>query len=150
VFLETGGFDEGFIAAGLQDVEWYARLMRVTDAVSIEEPLTLFRRHGVRIPTAVMFRNAERLLDRLSEMAWNQDQRDYLLDRRVSHLSDLGKFKLAQGHVTEGRETLCQAMRLAWRSRRGWKMARRSALRLGRSYLVGRVHADRQRGHSAL
>jgi len=136
VFDATGGFDEGFKAAGLQDLEWYARLMRVTKAHYIPEPLVLFRRHPDRIPNGVNLENTGYMLDRLWEKFKHDDgKRRYLLRGRVSFLSDLGKHRIGQGRIKDGRQCLVEAVRLGLRERVGGKMVLRSALRLVRSCL---------------
>ena len=123
------------MAAGLQDVEWYARLMQVTRAYCIPTPLTLFRRHGIRIPTEVMLENTKYLLDRLwDRFSDGRQKRRYLLGRKVSFFSDLGKHKINQGKVSEGRADLALALRLAVREGVAGKMALCSWGRLMRSY----------------
>jgi len=138
VFDATGGFDEGFKAAGLQDVEWYARLMQVARVHWISEPLTLFRRHGIRIASDVMMHNTQYMLDRLWErFGADPKKRRYLLGRQVSFLSDLGKYKIERGLVQEGRQDLKRALRLAVTERVGGKMVPRSVTRLVRSFING-------------
>jgi glycosyltransferase involved in cell wall biosynthesis len=135
IFDATGGFDEGFKAAGLQDVEWYARLMQVARVRYLPEPLTLFRRHDVRIAADVMVDNERHLLDCL----WTRFQHDpqkarYLRVRRVGYFSDLGKRRIEKGFVAEGRRDLVAAITFAAANRVAGKMTLRSLLRLARSY----------------
>ena len=137
VFESTGGFDEGFQAAGLQDVEWYPRLMDVTEGHYIAEPLSYFRRHDMRIPDNVMLRNNEYMLDRL----WDRFKDDprkarYILGQRVAFLSQRGKRRIEQGLVRQGQDDLVAAILLALKRRVAGKMVFRSALRLARSYLA--------------
>jgi glycosyltransferase involved in cell wall biosynthesis len=135
-FAAAGPFDEGFVKAGFQDIEWYARLMQVTTVHYIPRPLTLFRRHGDRIPDEIQSRNERYLLDRL----WERFQHDplkrrYLLHREVGFVADVAKRKLARGELAAGRAGLRSALALAFKERVAPKMALRSALRLLRSYL---------------
>jgi glycosyltransferase involved in cell wall biosynthesis len=135
IFEAAGEFDEGFKAAGLQDVEWYARLMQVAHVHYLPEPLTLFRRHGVRIAPDVMMDNERHLLDCL----WNRFHHDsqkarYLRSRRVAHLSDRGQRRIEKGRVAEGRRDLVESIALATTHRTAGKMLLRSLLRLVRSY----------------
>jgi glycosyltransferase involved in cell wall biosynthesis len=134
-FDATGGFDEGFKAAGLQDVEWYARLMQVARVYYIPEPLTLFRRHEVRIAPDVMVENEEHLLDCL----WTRFRHDpqkarYLRMRRVGFLSDRGQRRIEKGRLAAGRRDLLAAISFAAGNRVAGKMTLRSVLRLARSY----------------
>jgi glycosyltransferase involved in cell wall biosynthesis len=139
VFNATGGFDEGFKAAGLQDVEWYARLMQIARVHWIAEPLTLFRRHGVRVASDVTMYNTQYMLDRLRERFGDDPKkRRYLLDRQVSFLSDLGKYKIERGLVQEGRQDIKRAIRLAVAERVGGKMVLRSVIRLARTFFKGK------------
>jgi glycosyltransferase involved in cell wall biosynthesis len=135
IFEASGGFDEGFKAAGLQDVEWYARLMEVARVHYLPEPLTLFRRHEVRIAPDVMGDNERHLLDCL----WSRFHHDprkarYLRVRRVGYLSDRGKRRLEKGLVVQGRRDLVASIALATAHRVAGKMLMRSLLRLARSY----------------
>lgn len=135
-FDAAGPFDEGFVKAGFQDIEWYARLMEGANVRYIPKPLTLFRRHGDRIPDDLQIRNERYLLDRL----WERFQHDpvkrrYLLRREVGFVADVAKRKIARGELAAGRDGLRAAMTLAWKQRVAPKMALRSALRLLRSYL---------------
>jgi glycosyltransferase involved in cell wall biosynthesis len=135
VFEAAGGFDEGFKAAGLQDVEWYARLMQVARVHYLPEPLTLFRRHGVRIAGDVMVDNERHLLDCLWQRFHHDPQKArYLQVRRVGYLSDRGKRSLEKGLVAEGRRDLVAAIVFAAANRVAGKMILRSLLRLARSY----------------
>lgn len=136
VFEATGGFHEGFKAAGLQDVEWYPRLMEVTRAYWIPEALTFFRQHEPRIDSDTVRFNTELLV----ECLWKRYGHDpakhrYLVKQKISLLSDRGKQKLRSGKTEEGRQDLRSALRLAAAERVTGKMALRSALRLMRSYL---------------
>lgn len=138
VFEATGGFDEGFQAAGLQDVEWYARLMQVADVHYIPRPLTLFRRHEVRIPSEVRIKNEQYLLDRLwARFKGDPRKRRYILARRVSYLSDLGKWKINLGRFDEGRQDLRMAIRLALAEKVSGKMLFRSIFRLVKARMSG-------------
>ncbi len=136
VFEATGGFHEGFKAAGLQDVEWYPRLIDATRVHWIPETLTFFRRHEPRIASEIVLFNTELLLEclwkRYGHDPW---KRRYLIEQKISLLSDRGKQRLRGGHTEEGRADLKSALRLAARERAAGKMALRSAMRLMRSYL---------------
>jgi glycosyltransferase involved in cell wall biosynthesis len=139
-FDAAGEFDEGFKAAGLQDVEWYARLMQVARVQYLPNPLTLFRLHNMRIATDVMMENEHHLLDCL----WNRFHDDpqkarYLRTRRVGHLSNRGKRRLEKGLVAEGRRDLVESIAFATAHVVAGKMLLRSLLRLARSYVRPRV-----------
>ncbi len=136
-FEAAGPFDEGFVKAGFQDIEWYARLMQVTNVHYLPKPLTLFRRHGDRIPDEVQIRNERYLLDRLWERFQDDPvKRRYLLHREVGFVADAAKRKIARGELAAGRAGLRAALALAFKERVAPKMALRSVLRLLRSYVV--------------
>lgn len=135
IFDAAGGFDEGFKAAGLQDVEWYARLMQVARVHYLPEPLTLFRRHDVRIAPDVMVQNEQHLLDCLWKRFHHDPQKArYLRVRRVGYLSDRGKRSLEKGRMAAGRRDLVGAIAYAAANRVAGKMILRSLLRLAKSY----------------
>lgn len=135
IFEAAGGFDEGFKAAGLQDVEWYARLMQVARVHYLPEPLTLFRRHDVRIASDVMMDNEGHLLDSLwTRFQYDPQKARYLQVRRVGYVSDRGKRRIEKGLVAEGRRDLVSAVAFAVANRVAGKMVLRSLLRLARSY----------------
>ena len=135
IFDATGGFDEGFKAAGLQDVEWYARLMQVARVQYLPQPLSLFRLHNVRIATDVMMDNERYLFDCLwSRFHHDPQKARYLRIRRVGYLSDRGKRRLEQGFIAEGRRNLMESIALAVAHGVAGKMLLRSLLRLARSY----------------
>jgi glycosyltransferase involved in cell wall biosynthesis len=145
IFQGAGGFDEGFKAAGLQDVEWYARLMQVARVHYLPEPLTLFRRHGVRIPGDVMVDNERHLLDCLWKRFHHDPQKArYLQVRRVGYFSDRGKRNIEKGLVAEGRRDLIAAIAFAAANRVAGKMILRSLLRLARSYVLPSVKASKK------
>lgn len=136
-FDAAGPFDEGFVKAGFQDIEWYARLMQVTNVQYLPTSLTLFRRHGDRIPDELQVRNERYLLDRLWERFQDDPvKRRYLLHREVGFVADVAKRKIARGELAAGRAGLKAALALALKERVAPKMALRSALRLLRSYVV--------------
>lgn len=135
IFDSIGGFDEGFKKAGLQDLEWYARLMNVAQAFYIPEPLVLFRRHPDRIPNEINLENMEYMLEQLlNRFSGERNKRRYLLKRKVALLSDLGKYRIRDNRIKNGRRHLIHAIRLGLRERVGVKMLFRSALRFFKSF----------------
>lgn len=135
VFEATGGFHEGFKAAGLQDVEWYPRLVDATTVHWIPEVLTFFRQHDPRVDSETELFNAELLLDCLGKRYGHEPaRRRYLLQKRIELLSDRGKYRLGHSKIRAAREDFKAALRLAARERVACKMAVRSAFRLVRSY----------------
>jgi glycosyltransferase involved in cell wall biosynthesis len=135
VFEATGGFHKGFKAAGLQDVEWYPRLVDATTVHWIPEVLTFFRQHDPRVDSETELFNSELLLDCLWRRYGHEPaKRRYLIQKRIELLSDRGKYRLRSSRIMAAREDFKAALRLAARERVAGKMAVRSALRLVRSY----------------
>lgn len=135
VYEKVGGFDEEFVAAGLQEVEWLARVLDCTEMGYIPEVLALYRDHGPRIPTERGRRNQEVLLRKLWERYQGEpDKRRFLASERVAFLSNLGQYEARNGCLLAGRKHLREAVALSLRYRVNPKMLMRSLLRLGRSY----------------
>lgn len=139
VFEKAGGFNEAFVAAGLQDMEWMSRVVDCADVGYLSETLVLYRDHGPRIPRDRARRNEEIYLHTLWERYGHDPRtRRFLLGERVAFLSNLGQHEIRLGHLPTGRQHLQKALSLSVSS---WfvnpKMIWRSLLRLGRSYAQG-------------
>ena len=136
VFERTGGFNEAFVAAGLQDMEWMSRVVDCAEVGHLSETLVLYRDHGPRIPRDRARLNEEVYLNTLWERYGHDPRtRRFLLGERVAFLSNLGQYEIRMGHLPAGRQYLQKALSLSMSS---WlvnpKMVWRSLLRLGRSY----------------
>jgi glycosyltransferase involved in cell wall biosynthesis len=133
-FERSGGFDER--QRGWEDFEWPTRLLEVTQAYNIEEPLTLYRRHPVRYSNSSRVVGIQFLLDTLwARFKDDPEKRRYLMGWKASFLSDLGKHKIQQGLTGDGRKDLIHAIGVAIEGRVAWKMVSRSVQRLVRSYI---------------
>ena len=140
VFEKAGGFNEAFVAAGLQDMEWMSRVVDCAEVSHLSETLVLYRDHGPRIPRDRARRNEEIYLNALWERYGHDSRaRRFLLGERVAFLSNLGQHEILMGRVSTGRHHLQKALSLSAGS---WlvnpKMVWRSLLRLGRSYALDR------------
>ena len=135
VYERAGGFDETFLAVGLQEMEWMSRVVECTSPGSVPETLVLYREHEPTVPGDSARCNQGLYLQRL----WDRYQADprkrrFLAGERVAFLSDLGQNEVRSGLVAEGRRHLRDALALAFRERVNVKMVVRSLLRLGRSH----------------
>jgi glycosyltransferase involved in cell wall biosynthesis len=144
VYDRAGGFDESFVAAGLQDMEWMSRVVECAEIGYIPEPLVLYRDHGPRILRERSRWNEDLYLQRL----WDRYHRDpskrrFLAGERAAFLSNLGQYEIHKGQASEGRKHLREALRMcAWYGVNS-KMVMRSLLRLGRSYMTAGRKEDR-------
>ena len=137
VYEEIGGLDEEFVAAGLQEVEWLARIVERTEIGYVPEVLSLYRDHGSKIPTERSRLNQEILLRKLWERYQGEPEKHrFLAGERVAFLSNLGQREILAGLVLAGRTHLRQALALSLRHLVNFKMFLRSLLRLGRSALA--------------
>jgi glycosyltransferase involved in cell wall biosynthesis len=137
VYEKVGGFDEEFVAAGLQEVEWLARIVEYTAVGYIPEVLALYRDHGPRVPTDRGRLNQEILLRKLWDRYQGQpDKRRFLASERVAFLSNLGQSQVRAGRLSAGRQYLRQGLALSLRYLVNPKMFFRTLLRLGRSYAI--------------
>ena len=137
VYEEIGGLDEEFVAAGLQEVEWLARIVERTEIGYVREVLSLYRDHGSKIPTERSRLNQEILLRKLWERYQGEPEKHrFLASERVAFLSNLGQREIRAGLVLAGRTHLRQALALSLRHLVNFKMFLRSLLRLGRSALA--------------
>jgi glycosyltransferase involved in cell wall biosynthesis len=151
VFAQAGLFDDAFVAAGLQEMEWMSRVVECTEVGHLPEVLVLYREHGPRIPADRSRWNEEIYWQRL----WQRYQTDpirrrFLAGERVAMLSNVGQHEIRSGCVAQGRRHLREALTLS--GRHGLvnvKMILRSLLRLGRSYLTSatptHIHTDSAR-----
>lgn len=136
VYERVGGFDESFVAAGLQDMEWLSRVVECTEVGYLPETLVLYRDHGPRISGDLHKANEERYLNKLSARYGHiPETRRFLIGERVAFLSNLGQLEIRSGRVVEGRQHLFGAIALGLRECVNPKMIMRSWLRLVRSYL---------------
>jgi glycosyltransferase involved in cell wall biosynthesis len=132
---KAGGFDEAFVAAGLQDMEWMSRVVTSTAVGYVPETLVLYRDHAPRIPRDRARRNEEIYLNKLWERYGDDPKRRrFLVGERVAFLSNLGQHEIRMGQLVAGRQHLRNALSLSMRSAFvNPKMVVRSLLRLWRS-----------------
>ncbi len=136
VFEQTGGFDESFVAAGLQEMEWMSRVVDCVEVGCLPETLVLYRDHGSRIAREPATWNEGRYLARLWERHhMDPEKRHFLAGERVAFLSNLGHNEVRAGRVVEGRKHLRESLALSRRHLVNPKMVMRSLLRLARSYI---------------
>jgi hypothetical protein len=141
VYEKAGGFDESFMAAGLQDMEWMSRIVECTEIGHLPETLVLYRDHGTRIPRDRARWNEGLYLDRLWERHHGDPmRRRFLAGERAAFLSNRGQNEIRAGCTEEGRKHLREALSLSLRYFVNTKMALRSMLRLGRSYMALDTH----------
>lgn len=135
IIEKSGGFDERFGSAGLDDHEFWPRVAQHCEIALIDEPLTYHRHRDVKPPQVEL--NHRLILNEALMERFGQDRvkRRYLLEERVASLADLGKWRLAQGDRMGGRAYLKEACGMCLREFCNPKMAWRSFVRLVRSYL---------------
>ena len=137
VLQKLGGFDEGLIGAGGEDMDLTLRLTQVAPVAYLPQVLAVYRMHAANNST-----NSERLLHnyglylrKCRDLHGCDPQVAQFLDRRaVAYLSDLGRLQVTAGSTAEGRSSLRQAIRLSLQRRANTKMLLRSISRLVRSY----------------
>ena len=135
-FNQSGGFADGFVAAGAEDLDFYVRLVAVTKAFYLGEVLALYRNHPSYTNRVALDKNNEYMISLLmSRFKMNPMKRRFLIAWRVSFLSDRGKRKIQEGHFREGRRDLLWALYLMVRHRIVGKKTVRTILRLTRSYM---------------
>lgn len=136
VHAKTGGMDEGFIGACLQDYEWAARLCDVANIYYINKPLFLYRLHPVNTPTHVVENNTTLFIEGLMERFGSYpERRKYLIAKKIGFLSDMGKRRVKNDQVVEGRKYLWGSVMLSIQTRTNFKVLVRSLLRIMNSYI---------------
>ncbi|WP_447979717.1 glycosyltransferase family 2 protein [Candidatus Nitrospira bockiana] len=136
VYDRVGGFNESFVAAGLQDMEWLSRVVEHTEVGYVPETLVLYRDHGPRVHGDLHKLNEDLYWQLLSgRYREDPERRRFLVGERVGFLSNLGQHELKMGRLGDGRRHLQEAVMLGLRRLANPKMVVRSLLRLGRSYL---------------
>lgn len=141
VFRRAGGFDETFVAAGLQDMEWMARVAQCTELGYMPDTLVLYREHGPRIQRDRAQRNEDVYLARLWERYGNDPKRRrFLAGERAAFLSNLGQHVIRSGDPASGRRYLREALTLHVRYAVNSKMLVRSLFRLCRSWYAAARH----------
>jgi glycosyltransferase involved in cell wall biosynthesis len=136
VYDQAGGFDEAFVSAGLQEMEWMSRVVQCTEVGYVPDILVLYRDHGPRIPRDRSRWNEDVYWQRLWERHHHDPhKRRFLAGERAAFFSNLGQSEIRSGRVADGRGHLRQALALSARYAVNPKMVLRSLLRLGRSYM---------------
>jgi hypothetical protein len=136
VYAKAGGMDEGFIGACLQDYEWAARLCEAANIYYINKPLFLYRLHPANTPTHVVEHNTSLFIERLMQRFGScRERRRYLIAKRIGFLSDMGKKRIKNGQVVEGRRYLWESVMLSIQTRANFKVLVRSLLRIMSSYI---------------
>ena len=137
VFEKSGGFDEGFTASEFEDIELSVRLSEITKFGCLSQPLTLYRNPERKQSPADTKVSAHHLHNRgyYLEKCLARYRQDPAITRAlnyrlVGHWSDLGKTKLIEGQIPEGRRLLLQAIRLSLQKRTNAKMFFRTCRRL--------------------
>jgi len=142
VLQKVGGFDEAFVGSEYQDLELTPRLSEITRFACLPEVLLLYR-HPEAIGAHPGKSSVGHLLNRgiYLNKYLSRYQDDERICKHIYHLmvgywSDLGKLKLAQGQVAEGRQALVNALSLSLKHRTNAKMFVRTLSRFLRSYLT--------------
>jgi glycosyltransferase involved in cell wall biosynthesis len=136
VFRTAGGFSEDFLGASYEDIEFWVRLSARCRFHCIREPLVFYRIHA-----ANNTKNRERSLRNRGvflEKVWAAhaaDHRRFLRGEFAKFYSDVGKFLVERGNVSEGRASLRRAIAISGMEAPHPKTLLRACLRLGRSYL---------------
>jgi glycosyltransferase involved in cell wall biosynthesis len=140
VLQKVGGFDEAFLGSEYQDLELSLRLSEITRFACLPEILLLYR-HPETIGAHPGKHSLGHLLNRgiylnkyLSRYQGDERICKHIYHLMVGYWSDLGKLKLAQGQVAEGRQALVNALRLSLEQRTNAKMFVRTLRRLIRNY----------------
>ena len=137
IYDRAGGFDEAFVSAGLQEMEWMSRVVSCTEVGYVPNVLVLYRDHGPRIHRDRSRWNEDVYLQRLWERHHHDPhKRRFLAGERAAFLSNLGQSEIRTGRMADGRGHLRQALALSARYAVNPKMVLRSLLRLGRSYMA--------------
>lgn len=135
VLQATGGFDESFHSAGLDDHELWTRIAAHCAIASIPEPLTYHRNRELK-PSHVALAHRSVLIPKLlARFGQDPEKRRYLLREQALYLADRGKQLVVDGRGREGRAHLRQALRLSLLDVRSMKTTWRCVSRLIRSYL---------------
>ena len=143
---KTGLFDEEFPKAGLEDVDFWARLGKITLFHCLPTVLVKHRFH--RYSTCKMSENtllplehrALMLKKMLARFGDDPERRKFLEGEVVSYKSDLGKFLLKQGRVADGRKELWDSILMNLKGPRDFGKLGRSILRLIRSARLWHKH----------
>jgi glycosyltransferase involved in cell wall biosynthesis len=134
VLQKTGGFDESFHSAGLDDHELWTRIAAHCEIASIPEPLTVHRNRE-RKPAHVALAHRAILIPKLlARVGRDSEQRRYLLRQQVLYLADQGRQLVRDGRRREGRAHLREALALSLGEARSVKAFWRCLVRLARSY----------------
>jgi hypothetical protein len=137
VIERTGGFDERFSSAGMDDHELWPRLADQCDLALIDDPLTYHRGKFKELHEVGLW-HRELLNDLLLERyRHDPERRRFLLEERAAYLSDMGKWHAAHGESVKGRALLRQSLGLTLREAWNSKTAIRTVSRLARAYLRG-------------
>lgn len=135
VIDQAGGFDERFGSAGLDDHEFWPRIVQHCEIVLIDEPLT-YHRHRVVKPAQVELSHRALLNEILLErFGHDPEKRRYLLREKAAYLADMGKWHIRRGDRFRGRANLQEALNLCFREAWSWKTTWRALTRIVRSYL---------------
>lgn len=136
-FDKVGGFNESFVAAGLQDMEWLSRVIECCELRYLPEVLVLYREHRPRVVGDQHKWNEELYLNKLWDR-YHEDpvKRRFLTSERVAYLSNLGQMQISTGRFEAGRRHLRQASVMGMSHLVNLKMVLRSLLRLVRSYVI--------------
>ena len=142
IFQKIGGFDETFTGFGYEDRELSLRLCEVTQFACLPEVLLLYR-HPENIGAHPRKNSLGHILNRgiylnkcLSRYKDYMRISRYIYHEMVGYSSDLGKLRLIQGEIGEGRTALVNALCLSLKQRTNAKMFVRTAWRLLRSYSI--------------
>ena len=143
VFEKAGGFDEAFLSArGYEDIDMTIRLSEVTAFAYIPEVLVLYRLHESNLSDSpeksqLHVHNRGIYLHKcLDRYRSNPQIARTLYHEMVGYWSDLGKLKLMQCNVAEGRQAVVNALRLSLKQRTNAKIFVRTLSRFLRSYLM--------------
>lgn len=136
VYANVGGMDEGFIGACLQDYEWAARLCEIANIYHFNKPLFLYRLHPGNTPAHVVEHNTALFIEKLMErFGSNRERKRYLIVKKIGFLSDMGKTRIKNGQVVDGRRYLWESVMLSIQSQANFKVLVRTVLRIMNSYI---------------
>ena len=139
VIRKIGGFDEGIIGAGGEDIDLTVRLIEVTRVAFIPEILATYRIHSMNSSKndMVLIKNRGIYLRKCFERHGSNPQIARYLERQwIGYLSDFGNLQIQSGCLVEGRQSLQQAICFSLGRRANPKMFMRSIGRLVRSYFL--------------
>lgn len=137
VLNDIKGFDEDFIGSEFEDRELTLRLCEITKFTYLPEPLVMYRspEWNPKISRAHLHNRGTYLRKCLDRYGSNSQIARILYYQMVGYLSDLGKLKLAQGEITDGRKALVNALGLSLQHFTNPKMFVRTCRRLITSYI---------------